>query len=203
MDHETDGACTAGRPPAPGGTALLIIDMINTLDFGGGERMLPAAKAAAEAIVSLRDAADAAGVPVVYVNDNYDQWHSDRTRLVEFGRAAESVGKPLVDALEPRRDDFFVIKPQFSGFYATNLPVLLPRLKAGRLVLTGIAADICVLFTAADAHMREYELWVPEDCVAASDDNRTRWALEIMRGAMKADTRPTTELTLDAWIAAA
>jgi nicotinamidase-related amidase len=203
MDQQTDGACTAGRPPAPGGTALLIIDMINTLDFGGGQRMLPAAKAAAEAIVTLRDAADAAGVPVVYVNDNYDQWHSDRTRLVEFGRAEESVGKPLVDALEPRRDDFFVIKPQFSGFYATNLPVLLPRLKASRLVLTGIAADICVLFTAADAHMREYDLWVPEDCVAASDSNRTRWALEIMRGAMKADTRPTAALSLDDWVAAA
>jgi nicotinamidase-related amidase len=113
------------------------------------------------------------------------------------------VGKPLVDALEPRPDDFFVIKPQFSGFYATNLPVLLPRLKASRLVLTGIAADICVLFTAADAHMREYELWVPEDCVAAAEEQRTRWALEIMRGAMKADTRPTAGQTLDAWIAAA
>ena len=200
-DQPTTAACTDGRPPAPGGVAFLIIDMINTLEFGGADGMLPAAKAAAEAIVSLRDEADRAGAPIIYVNDNYDQWHSDRERLIELGQAGK--GRPLVDALAPRRDDYFVIKPQFSGFYATNLPVLLPRLGASRLVLTGIAADICVLFTAADAHMREYDLWVPENAVAASDPDRTHWALEIMRGSMKAETAATDRLSLADWIAQA
>lgn len=202
-DIEGDGACTQARAPAPGRTALLIIDMLNTLDFGGGEAILPAAEAAADAISGLRDEADRAGVPVVYVNDNYDQWHSERSRLVALCRAEGSRGRRLAERLEPRPDEFFVIKPQFSGFYATNLPVLLPRLKVSRLILTGIAADVCVLFTAADAHMREYELWTPEDCTAAADEQRTAWALEIMRGSMKAETRPTTEFTLHDWIAAA
>lgn len=199
-DQSSASACTEDRAPAPGGTALLIVDMLNTLDFGGGERMRPAAERAADAIAALRDAADAAGVPVVYVNDNYDQWHSERSRLVAMCRSEESRGRVLAEKLEPRDDDFFVIKPQFSGFYATNLPVLLPHLRVGRLVLTGIAADICLLFTAADAHMREYELWVPADCTASSDDQRTEWALEIMRGSMKAETAPTAELTLADWL---
>lgn len=201
-EDQSGGEARAGeREPAAGGTALLIIDMFNTLEFGGGERMLPAAERVADAIARLRDEADEAGVPVVYVNDNYDQWHSERSRLVELCRQGR--GRPLAERLEPRPDDFFVIKPQFSGFYATNLPVLLPHLGASRLILTGIAADICVLFTAADAHMREYALWVPEDCTAASDEGRTRWALDVMRGSMKADTRPTTEATLRDWLAAA
>lgn len=200
-DQSGGEARTGEREPAAGSTALLIIDMFNTLEFGGGERMLPAAERVADAIARLRDEADEAGVPVVYVNDNYDQWHSERSRLVELCRRGR--GRALAERLEPRPDDFFVIKPQFSGFYATNLPVLLPHLGASRLILTGIATDICVLFTAADAHMREYALWVPEDCTAASDEGRTRWALDVMRGSMKADTRPAAGAALRDWLAAA
>ena len=200
-DQSGGEACTQDCDPAPGSTALLIIDMFNTLDFSGGEAMRPAAERAADAIARLREDADRLGVPVVYVNDNYDQWHSERSRLVEMCR--NSAGRELVNKLEPRDDDFFIIKPQFSGFYATNLPVLLPHLGASRLILTGVATDICILFTAADAHMREYDLWVPEDCTASSDEQRTDWALEIMRTSMKADTRSTTEASLKDWIAAA
>jgi nicotinamidase-related amidase len=202
-EQEGGHARTTERPPAAGGTALLIIDMFNTLDFEGGQEMVPAATRAADAIASLRDAATRAGVPVVYVNDNYDQWHSERSRLVAMCLADGCRGRPLAERLEPRPDDYFVIKPQFSGFYSTNLPVLLPRLGVSRLILTGIAADICVLFTAADAHMRQYALWVPEDAVASPDAQRTEWALEIMRVSMKADTRATADLPLGDWLAAA
>jgi len=189
--------------PAPGSTALLIIDMINDMDFDEGGQMFAHAKQAAKAIVKLRDQATRRGVPVVYVNDNYGQWHSERSRIIAHCTREDSRGRELVRQVEPRRDDFFVIKPQFSGFYATNLPVLLPKLGASRLILTGLAADICVLFTAADAHMRAYDLWVPADAVASVDRQRTDWALDIMRKAMSADVRPTSELSIDAWVDAA
>ena len=186
--------------PAPGGTALLIVDMINDLQFAGAESLKCAALEAASAILALRDEADRSGVPVIYVNDNYDQWHSERSRLIEHARGQGGEAKEIVDRLAPRRDDYFVIKPQFSGFYATNLQVLLPRLKASRLILTGVAADICVLFTAADAHMRDYELWVPRDAVASQSPERTRWALDIMERSMKAETRGTGDLPLAEWL---
>lgn len=186
---------------APCQTALLIIDMINDLDFAAGHKMLPEATQAARAILSLRQQAGTAGVPVVYVNDNYGQWHSERSLIVDHCAREGAVGRELVEMLRPEKDDYFVIKPQFSGFYSTNLPALLPRLGASRLILTGVAADICVLFTAADAHMRQYELWVPSDCVASSDPQRTRWALEIMQHSMEAEIRPTTELRLEQWMA--
>jgi nicotinamidase-related amidase len=189
--------------PAPGGTALLIIDMINDMDFAEGSQMFAHAEQAAKAIVRLRDQATRCGVPVVYVNDNYGQWHSERSRIIEHCVREESRGRDLVRKIEPRHDDFFVIKPQFSGFYATNLPVLLPKLGANRLILTGLAADICVLFTAADAHMRAYDLWVPADAVASVDQQRTDWALDIMRKAMSADIRPTSEVSIDDWVDAA
>lgn len=186
--------------PAPGGTALLIIDMINDLDFEGAQPLRESARRAVDAILTLRDAADRARVPVVYVTDNNDQWHSDRERLIEAAFGSGEVTDEIVARLRPRDGDFFVIKPQFSGFYATNLQVLLPRLKASRLILTGVAADICVLFTAADAHMRAYELWVPGDAVASLADERTAWALDIMKETMGAEVRSTEALALADWL---
>lgn len=188
------------RAPAAGGAALLIVDMINDLDFEGAGDILSDVEAATEAVLGLRAAADAAGVPVVYVNDNFGQWHSERTRLLEFVAGKGGPGRDLVRRLAPRDGDYFVIKPQFSGFYSTNLPVLLPKLGVTRLVLTGIAADICVLFTAADAHMRDYALWVPEDAVASSEPKRKAWALGLMAHSMNADVTPTRERTLGAWL---
>lgn len=180
---------------------MLIIDMVNDLDFPGGERLRPKAEVAAERIAFLRDAADAAGVPTIYVNDNFGHWHSERSRIVDHCAREDSAGRQLVERLRPRDDDYFVIKPQFSGFYATNLPVLLPQLEVSRLILTGVATDICVLFTAADAHMRRYGLWVPEDAVASEDDARTDWALETMRHSMCAETRASADLTFADWLA--
>jgi nicotinamidase-related amidase len=186
---------------APCHTALLIIDMINDLEFAEGGALLPHATAAADAIGQLSNAARKAGVPVVYVNDNYGQWHSERSLIMEHCSREGVLGRDIVKSLAPQEDDYFVIKPQFSGFYSTNLPALLPRLGAQRLILTGVSADICVLFTAADAHMREYDLWVPSDCVASFDPQRTRWALEIMKNSMKAEVRSSAELGLEKWLA--
>jgi nicotinamidase-related amidase len=180
-----------------GNAALLIIDMINAFDFEGGKVLKPKAAKVAETIIALRAQVEAAGYPVVYVNDNFGQWHSEKSKLVEHAaRHAGAVTKKIA----PTDADYFIIKPQFSGFYATNLQVLLPKLGVSRLILTGIATDICVLFTAADAHMRDYTLWVPEDCVAAMEDQRSRWALEIMRDSMGAETNASTQLGLDNWV---
>ena len=172
--------------------------MINDMDFADAAALRPLAADVAAKILKLRDAADKAGLPVIYVNDNFGEWHSERYRLVERALAGDG-GREFVAKLAPRDGDYFIIKPQFSGFYATNLPVLLPKLGVDRLVLTGMAADICVLFTAADAHMRDYDLWIPEDAVAARTPEQRRWALEIMKQSMGAEVRPTNRLSLAAW----
>lgn len=196
---KTPKTATAPFRDAPrGGTALIILDMITELDFANSAPMRREVAEAANAIAKLRQAADKARLPVIYVNDNFGEWHSERYRLVERALGSDD-GHEVVAKLAPRDGDYFVIKPQFSGFYATNLPVLLPKLGVDRLILTGIAADICVLFTAADAHMRDYQLWVPEDAVASETPERRRWALEIMKQSMGAEIRSTGKLSLAQW----
>jgi nicotinamidase-related amidase len=196
-EHDEDAANI--ETPAPGGVGLLIIDMINDLSFEGGEALREKAEEVASLALELRRAADRLGIPTIYVNDNYGRWHSERAKIVEACLRPNSPGREMVKRMAPRDSDYFVIKPQVSGFYGTTLPVLLPRLGVNRVVLTGIAADICVLFTAADAHMREYGLWIPSDAVASENDQRKQWALDIMHKSMDAEVRPTDRLTLRDW----
>lgn len=192
-----DRQASVASPKSGDRPALLILDMVNRFDFEGAEALEPRALEAARRIDRLRQEFRDRGWPVVYVNDNFGEWHSEPSRLVD--RALEK-DNPVTELLRPAADDFFIIKPQFSGFYATNLPVLLPQLGVSRLVLSGVATDICVLFTAADAHMREYDLWVPNDAVAAENDERGRWALEIMDQSMGAQTAATSEKSLGEWL---
>lgn len=202
MNARTEDAATI-QGAAPGGVALLIIDMINDLAFPDAEPLVAAARAVTERILLLRAQADRLGVPTVYVNDNFGHWRSERSAIIDHAARQGSPARDIVERLTPRTRDFFVIKPKFSGFYATNLQVLLPKLGVDRLILTGVATDICVLFTAADAYMREYRLWTPEDAVASDDPKRSAWALEMMRNAMGARTQATADFTLADWLDAA
>lgn len=175
--------------------------MINSFEFEGGENLRAKAGAVADAIIGLRQAADACGAPVIYVNDNYGHWRASPDQIIEACASASPEAGAVVRRLTPREHDYFVVKPQVSSFYATNLPVLLPKLGVNRVALTGVAADICILFTAADAHMREYDLWAPLNAVASEDDRRRDWALDIMRKSMDAETAATDELSFADWIA--
>ena len=181
--------------PNPPPTALLIIDMVNALDFDGGRKLLRHALPAAERIAKLRKRAQQVGAPVIYVNDNYGQWRSDFRQVVELCGAADSLGAPLVQALRPRHDDYFVLKPHQSAFHQSPLPLLLEELGVGRLILTGVAADSCVLATAIGAHMHKFELLVPADCVASQTVQRNERALKVMRENLHADVRASARIT--------
>jgi nicotinamidase-related amidase len=177
--------------------ALLLLDVVNDLEFPGGDRLLRHALPMARRLARLRARARRAGIPVVYVNDNYGRWRSDFRRITAHCRRDGARGKPIVDLLLPADDDYFVLKPKHSGFFSTTLEVLLGYLGAQTLVLAGVAGNICVLFTANDAYMRDYHLVVPADCVASESPRENRQALRIMRTLLKADVTLSTRLRLD------
>jgi nicotinamidase-related amidase len=178
--------------------ALLLIDLVNPMDFPGAEALMPNALRAAESIRALKHRAHVAGVPVVYVNDNYGRWQSDFEKTVEHATRDGSRGREVVEMLRPADDDYFVLKPKNSGFYSTTLETLLEYLGARVLILTGIATNNCVLFTASDAYMRDYFIHVPEDCVAATSREVSERALAQMREVLKVDTTPSDRLDLEA-----
>ena len=160
--------------------ALLLIDFINDLEFPEGAKLLRQALSAARKTAELKWRARAAGVPVIYVNDNFGRWRSDFKLQVRHCLQDGVRGEPIVRQLLPGKDDYFVLKPKSSAFFDTTLHTVLTHLGATKLIITGLAADVCILFTAHDAHLRDYEIIVPSDCVASESALETKLALKNM-----------------------
>ena len=191
-----------GNVPDRSPVALLLIDVINDLEFPAGDQLLEHALPMARRLQSLKRRARGERIPAIYVNDNFGRWQSDLHRLIRHCLQTHVRGRPVVELLRPDDDDYFVLKPKHSAFYSTTLDVLLDYLKVETLILTGIASNICVLFTANDAYMRDFNLVVPADCVAAEDPRENEHALAQMRDVLKADTTASTELDLRALVRA-
>jgi nicotinamidase-related amidase len=175
-------------------TALLLIDVINDLEFDGGEKLLTQALPMAVSLAALKRRAKTTGVPVIYVNDNFGRWRSDFAKLVRHCVEENVRGRPVATHLIPEQDDYFVLKPKHSAFFQTNLESLLSYLGATTLILTGMAGDICVLFSANDAYMRNFKIIIPSDCVASEEAEANDQALMLMQRVLKAKTSPSSEL---------
>jgi nicotinamidase-related amidase len=186
-----------GQVPDKSDVALLLVDVINDLEFPEGQELLRHALPMAERIAVLKRRARQAGIPAVYVNDNFGRWQSDLNNLIQHCLEDGVRGRPIVEKLRPEEDDYFVLKPKHSGFYSTVLDVLLRYLHVHTVILTGMAANICILFTANDAYMRDYHLVVPSDCVASNTDDENRNALDQMGKVLKADITPAARLDLE------
>lgn len=167
-------------------SALLIVDVINPLDFPGGDAVARQAVRTAQRIAALASRARRSGVPVVYVNDNLGRWRSHLDELIGTVTRRSGPGAALVDRLRPEKSDFVVLKSTLSGFYATPLHAMLQLGAVRSVIVTGLLTGNCVLFTAADAYMRNYEVVIPSDCVIDLTHRHQRAALETMKDVLKA-----------------
>jgi nicotinamidase-related amidase len=175
-----------GNVPDQSPVALILIDIINDLEFPSGEALLKNALPAAGKLRKLRDRAKKANIPVVYVNDNFGKWRSDFRRLLGHVLEDGVRGQPIAELLRPDEEDYFVLKAKHSGFYHTQLDLLIEYLGVKTLVITGLTTDICVLFTAADAYMRDLHIVIPPDCVAAASLDAHDFALNHMENVLDA-----------------
>ena len=185
-----------GNAPDSSPVALLIIDAINDLEFEGGTAMLPRAVRMARRLAALKAKASAVRIPTIYVNDNFGRWRSDFHRIVAHCLDDDVRGRPVAEQLVPDEKDYFVLKPKHSGFYNTTLDLLLGYLQTKTVILTGMATDVCVLFTAADAYMRDLRVIVPSDCTTALTPKAHRSALDQMRTVLKAEVVASTSIDL-------
>lgn len=176
--------------------ALLLIDVINDLAFEGADTLLEQAVPMARNLEHLKLRAIKKGIPCIYINDNFGHWKSDFRLIFKHCTSKYSRGAQISRRLRPRSSDYFVLKPKHSGFFATTLDILLKYLEIDTLIITGIAANICVLFTANDAYMRDYQLHVPSDCVASESTENTRHSLQQIKTILKANIQPSTEMDL-------
>lgn len=174
----------AGRRAARA-TALVVIDMFSAWDFPDADALGRAAIRAAGCIAALKRRCDGAGVPTVFVNDNRGRWRSDAPGIVAESAVASRTGAAIAERLRPGEQDYFVLKPKHSAFFATPLDLLLRHLRVRRLIVSGVAADQCVLLAAIEARMQDYDVVVPADCVGAQTAARNASALRHLESAHK------------------
>jgi nicotinamidase-related amidase len=187
-----------GSVPENSQVALLLIDVINDMEFEGADELAKQALPMAKRIAELKKRAAKAGIPAIYVNDNFGRWQSDFRKVVEHCLHDGVRGEEVAKILQPAEDDYFVLKPKHSAFFATTLDTLLQYLGAHTLILTGVAGNICILFSANDAYMRDFNVIVPADCVVSNTKDENDHALDQMRRVLKADITPSSQLDLEA-----
>lgn len=173
-------------------TALLLVDFLNFMDFDSAEALAPHAIRAARAANALKARLVRARIPTIYANDNFGHWESDIRAVVQACIDRGGASRALASLMAPQEADRSVLKPRHSAFFGTPLEFLLDEMGTSRLVITGLTADSCVLFTAHDAYLRNYALWVPADCVASAKPAYARQALAHMARVCKANIAPST-----------
>jgi nicotinamidase-related amidase len=189
-----------GNVPESSPVALLLIDVINDMEFDGAEALVRQAVPMAHRLAALKKRARAAKVPAIYINDNFGRWQSDFRKLVHHVLHDGVPGEEVARILEPAEDDYFVLKPKHSAFFETTLDTLLAYLGGTTLVLTGVAGNICILFSANDAYMRDYRIVVPPDCVASNTPEENHNALQQIARVLKGNVTPSDQLDLDALV---
>lgn len=189
-DKPTAPLAECDLPQSP--TVLLLVDFINPLRFEGAQDIAQPALQAARMTIELKRQLGARGVTTVYANDNYGQWRSEFHALVQECQALDGEAGEMARLLSPRDADLAVLKPRHSAFYATPLEVLLQQMGTHRLVIAGLAADICVQITAMDARLRGYDVWVPADCIAAERPQWKEEAVSYLERVLRCDSRPST-----------
>jgi len=193
----TDSENLHGSAPDKSKIVVLLIDVINDLDFPEAEQLLAFAEPMAERLAELTKRAREVGVPVIYVNDNFGRWRSDFNVIFEHCSSDASRGQSIVRKLQPQKEDYFVLKPKHSGFFSTTLDTLLEYLEVETVILGGMAGNICVLFTANDAYMRDLKIIVPTDCVASNTAELNEYALKQMESVLKAELRSSRDFTIE------
>jgi nicotinamidase-related amidase len=176
---------------------LLLVDVINDLDFPDNEWLLKHAPVFGRTLASLKSRARRAGIPTIYVNDNRGRWRSDFSAVLKHCLRPQSPGRKLVRMLVPRSDDYIVLKPKHDAFYATPLDTLLSYMQAKKVILAGLTTNACVLSTAMELHVRDFEIVVPSDCVCGLDKQDHERALAVMRTSFGARICPAAELRME------
>jgi nicotinamidase-related amidase len=171
-------------------SALLIIDMINDFNFLHGGILANKTEQVLPNIMQLKKHYTVHKKPIIYINDHYNLWQANMEKIITTCTNKRS--KNIIQQVRPKQDDYFLIKPHYSAFYDTPLHTLLQSLHIDDLTITGIAGNICVLFTANDAYMRKYNICVPSNCIASNSDEDNTYALRMMKHILHADITPTS-----------
>jgi nicotinamidase-related amidase len=184
-----------GNVPDSCTVALLLVDVINDLAFPNNRTLLTQIPQMVRSLAALKERCRKRRIPTIYANDNFGKWRSNFRGVLDHCLESPK-GRILGEQLAPTEDDYIVLKPKHSVFFATPLDILLSHLATRTVILTGLTTNACILTSASELHVRDINLFVPCDCVAGLTPAAHRAALGVMKKNFDADTRPSNVLQL-------
>ena len=141
--------------------AILVVDMLN--DFVYGALTCERGKAIVPATAKLLNAAREKGVPVIFCNDAHIKDIDRELALWGDHAIAGTPGAEVIPELGLSERDYVVPKRRYSGFFQTDLDILLRELGVKTLVMTGLHTHMCVRHTSADAYSLGYVVVVAKE----------------------------------------
>nr|PZN07670.1 MAG: nicotinamidase [Caldicoprobacter oshimai] len=164
--------------------ALLVIDMLNDFIKPDGALYIgEAAQRVTKEIETIIGKARQEGIPVIYICDNHRaddaEFNMFKTHCVK-----ETKGAEIIEELTPQPGDYIIPKRRYSAFFGTDLDATLREMGVSELVLVGVCTNICVLYTAADARMLNYEVAVVRNGVASFSQEAHEFALKEMENTL-------------------
>jgi nicotinamidase/pyrazinamidase len=164
--------------------ALLVIDMLNDFVLDGAPLKIPHVEKIIEPVKRETEKARNEGYPVIYLCDSHNK--NDREFKMFPPHAVKNTeGSKIIEELKPQGTDIILRKSTFSAFFGTDLDKVLKRLNIKKLIFTGVATSICVLYTVVDALMRDYGVYIVEDAVIGLNPEDHRFALKQMERVLK------------------
>ena len=158
--------------------ALLLVDLVNDFRHDDGDALLASFVARQPRLVEVLERARGS-IPVVYANDDWGRWDGNAPGMVRDA-ITEGLGGALVAAIAPREGERIVLKPRYSAFDSTPLEILLESLEIERILLAGMATEMCVTQTAIAGRELGYKVTVLADACACVDEQREAIALEYL-----------------------
>ena len=162
-----------------GKKAIIIVDMLN--DFVTGSLKCDRAQRIIPPLMKLIKEARKNNVPVIYSNDAHIKGIDHELKLWGDHAIAGTEGAKVIPELEPEEGDYIVPKRRYSGFYGTDLEMLLRELNVDTVILTGMHAHMCVRHTVADAYYRGYNIIVPTDGVDSFTEEDYQAGLKYLK----------------------
>lgn len=171
-------------------SAMIVIDMEKGFVEPESAHCICTAKATVPACSRAIALAREKGIPVFFVNRIYRANGSDveATRYhswVQGGRAMTpgSTGPcsyEMPEGMEPKPGDYTLIKPRWSGFFQTELDLILRRLRIETVILIGTTTPNCVRTTCYDAISLDYNVIVLPECCSSQTEEIQRVNLADM-----------------------
>jgi len=172
--------------------AIIVVDMLN--DFVTGALTCDRALSIVKPTADLLDAARKAGVPVIFSNDAHLPKIDKELEIWGDHAIVGTKGAEVIPELKAGKKDYIVPKRRYSGFFQTDMDMLLRELKVDTVIVTGLHTNMCVRHTSADAFQLGYDVVVAKDCTNAFREEDYTYGLAYLKMCYGADAYTNAEL---------